>query len=585
MEASLNTIADALETSEEFKKHWDEYCRGDPTRPVIATVEFATDCFRRLCILPRSARVSEEFIFGIWNHTAKKIAWLVLGALADFHLLLEFEDSYGNMQYGLHDVLLEYCERASQYGESPKYELYHRDFLSFAWKLCHQEASRLSDIATAGSMGNHIGALNLFWLPETWEKIHPWWKMAPYSEKLFELEDYLLQNLFRHLKECDRLGEAVGLLSHMGWTKLRVAHGGLNALNADFSLVENAIREYPSKEREQDERVDARSGSIWNIVKKGWHIILNFMLHPDNTQDQRDDALQGIMSIRNMVGKAWPIILEHPEGLATQAYGHLLDDANKLKVIERYLESARSIVSGPWLKPRRAFWRVLDAGKQRVFRTAEMVVGIAMGSNNVIAATRNIVFWIERETMAATQETVIRNGKGNDSEISAICVCEPQHILVLGFSRGGLEMRNLRNRIKLQEMQGGHEDYVTSVSLSVDGSIAVSGSRDQAIQLWDVGSGSQIVQHLRGHDALVQSVGISADGGTVVSVSEDGNVLLWSRNAMGSQWNQSGACFLPRSEVWGIAFADGDESSSGVMGWLVCPFLKGFLVSELMWPQ
>ena len=109
-----------------------------------------------------------------------------------------------------------------------------------------------------------------------------------------------------------------------------------------------------------------------------------------------------------MAGKTWPTILKTLQNLPTHAYGHLLDDANKLKVVDRYLKSAESIESGPWLKPKRAFWSMLDAsGNQRVFRTAEEVVGIAMGSKNVIAATRKRLFWIDRQTMTATREMMI----------------------------------------------------------------------------------------------------------------------------------------------------------------------------------
>ena len=93
-------------------------------------VEFVIDCFQRLCVLPRSARVSDEFIFGIWGNTY----WSVLDSLTDFHLVLEFEDAEGNMKYGLHDVVLEYCEQASRFGHNSKYELYHREFLKCAWE-------------------------------------------------------------------------------------------------------------------------------------------------------------------------------------------------------------------------------------------------------------------------------------------------------------------------------------------------------------------------------------------------------------------------------------------------------------------
>ena len=67
VEASLSTIADALDTLEEYREHWEEYRRNDRTKPVKTTGNLVMECFQRLCVLPRSARVSEDLIFGIWG--------------------------------------------------------------------------------------------------------------------------------------------------------------------------------------------------------------------------------------------------------------------------------------------------------------------------------------------------------------------------------------------------------------------------------------------------------------------------------------------------------------------------------------
>ena len=191
VEASVHTIADALQTAEDYKKHWNEYCRGDASRTVTKAVDFATDCFQRLCILPRSARVSEEFIFGIWNHTSVTIAWIVLESLVDFHLLLEFEDAGGNMKYGLHDVLLDYCVQASQLGQDGNYELYHRQFLCYAWKACHGEESSLSNTASVDTQEDCMVSLDAFWLLATIERSRPWWKVLSSREELSEVGGYL----------------------------------------------------------------------------------------------------------------------------------------------------------------------------------------------------------------------------------------------------------------------------------------------------------------------------------------------------------------------------------------------------------
>ena len=39
-------------------------------------------------------------------------------------------------------------------------------------------------------------------------------------------ENYILGNLFRHLREGARLAEAVGLLSHGGWTEKYGSNAG-----------------------------------------------------------------------------------------------------------------------------------------------------------------------------------------------------------------------------------------------------------------------------------------------------------------------------------------------------------------------
>ena len=491
VEASLNTIANALQISGTFKMHWDEYCRSNPTRSMETIVEFVIDCFRRLCILPRSVRVSEKVIYGIWGGTYKRIGWSVLSSLADFHLLLEIQDVEGNTRYGLHDVILDYCQQVSRFGQTPKYEVYHQEFLRSSWKRLRGAFSSVSEIK--GNWESFQEALPPFWLPEAFGRSLPWWKIFSSSKKLSEIEHYLLQNLFRHLQESSRLGEAVGLLSHIGWTKLCVAQGGINALNADFSFVTNAIRSHPAKEHEQEACAH---------------------------------ALRGIMSIWNMVGKAWPLILKNSEGLATHAHGHLLDEENKL--VERYLVSAVSIESGPWLKPKKAFWRMLDSsGSQRAFHTAEWVVGIAFGSRNVIAATKDRVFWIDRESMRATREMVIGNKNECHSQITAICLCESQGILVLAFSSGELELRNKRDGNILRAIPEAHEDRVTGVAISSDGRTLVSGSLDKTVRLWDVVSGTRIGQPLYGHNDSVRSVGISGDGQIVVSGSDDKMVRLW----------------------------------------------------------
>ncbi len=76
----------------------------------------------------------------------------------------------------------------------------------------------------------------------------------------------------------------------------------------------------------------------------------------------------------------------------------------------------------------------------------------------------------------------------------------------------------------------GHTDVVQSVAFSPDGRLALSGSRDSTLILWDLASG-EIRQHFGqagdGHTGPVWSVAYHPDGRTVLSGSEDGSLILW----------------------------------------------------------
>ena len=492
--SSLATIADRLETSETFMRSWTEYSRGSRlTRSARTVVEFVMDCFHRLCVLPRSARVSEEVIIGMWCITNEKVGWDVMDCLVDFHLLQDLEGRNESSRYGLHDVLLDYCE--TQAGRNTKIELYNREFLCHAWELWCQESLSASD--TEDTWEDCNMGLGEFWKPETYKRCRPWWEVLSHQEKKSGIREYLLENLLRHLKESGRLAEAVGLVSDVRWTKLLVMNGSINKMNADFSLVENALQSHIEKEPEREAFIDVHSG---------------------------------IMKIWDMMKRAWGVLLKNCDALPTHTYGYLLDSETKLPVVERYMQSAEKIMSGPWLKPRNAFWHILDSSSgQRTFRTAERImnIGLLKGSNNIVAVTTKMLFWIDVETLNATREMVVRNEEYSLSEISAFSLCERTGMAVLGFDTGELQLRNGENGEIIRTCLGRHEDGVRSVSMSGDGRIMVSGSVDRTVRVWNTENGTAVGEALWGHEDVVNSVAISLDGRTVVSGSDDCSVRVW----------------------------------------------------------
>ena len=99
--------------------------------------------------------------------------------------------------------------------------------------------------------------------------------------------------------------------------------------------------------------------------------------------------------------------------------------------------------------------------------------------------------------------------------------------LVLGSEGGPIKVLDVGGStpLALMDLQG-HTDYTFLIDASDISNVALSGSRDHSVRLWDLRTG-QCVRVMEGHENDVNSVSMDSACKTAVSGSDDKKVKLW----------------------------------------------------------
>lgn len=107
---------------------------------------------------------------------------------------------------------------------------------------------------------------------------------------------------------------------------------------------------------------------------------------------------------------------------------------------------------------------------------------------------------------------------------------------------GSLELWNIQTKQRLFKLKG-HNAKISALTISNDGTILASGSRDKTIQLWDISTGTQLrilTNHAKSGKSqvlsnaptrlsaeLVNNLVFSQDGKILAAASEHGTIWLW----------------------------------------------------------
>ncbi|MDJ0728642.1 MAG: caspase family protein [Crocosphaera sp.] len=145
---------------------------------------------------------------------------------------------------------------------------------------------------------------------------------------------------------------------------------------------------------------------------------------------------------------------------------------------------------------------------------------------------RNVIISENGETIISkidskTFEVRDRQGRHLDTlgGVTSVALSKDGQIIVTGSFDGAVKVWDRQG--KLQYALEGHQGYVYSVAISKDRQTIVSASEDNTVKVWD--RQGTLLHTLEGHQESVGSVAISEDGQTIISGSNDNTLKVWDR--------------------------------------------------------
>jgi WD40 repeat protein len=115
----------------------------------------------------------------------------------------------------------------------------------------------------------------------------------------------------------------------------------------------------------------------------------------------------------------------------------------------------------------------------------------------------------------------------NNYRVSSVAISRDSKLLVSGSSDRTIRLWSLPSGNHLKTLTDHNNYTVSSVAISPDSKLLVSGSGDNTIGLWSLPDGNHL-KTFTGHTDSVYSLAISPDGQILVSGGKDNTIRLWS---------------------------------------------------------
>lgn len=137
---------------------------------------------------------------------------------------------------------------------------------------------------------------------------------------------------------------------------------------------------------------------------------------------------------------------------------------------------------------------------------------------------------------------------------NAMALSPDGRLLAIGF---GQEGEKGSDQVLIWETDTGHRrpplvgQQIRSIRFSPDGSRLATGGMDQAIKIWDLPSGQEVLT-LRGHQDWVEDLAFTPDGHRLLSAGNDGVARIWDGRPLGEDEVIGEELFTLRGHASGV---------------------------------
>ena len=173
----------------------------------------------------------------------------------------------------------------------------------------------------------------------------------------------------------------------------------------------------------------------------------------------------------------------------------------------------------------------MTIGPSDTLETRKEVIGEKTEDNIVPGVTKD--FSGDKATsvqMPSSSDSFARVSRESTMDgVMAMSLSQDDRLAVSGTGDTAISIWDMSSGVLKRRLEG-HSADVKSVSFSPDGRGVVSGSADASVRIWDASSGA-VLHILRGHSGDVNSVSFSPDSSIVVSGSFDNTIRVWEASS------------------------------------------------------